>query len=106
VHGWVYILVNSTGVTPVTAAGDMLTVLPNPNKGVFTIRGSLGVRRDEEVTLGITDMLGQVVYRGAATARGGVLNAQVALHGVANGMYLLSIHSESVSRVLHVVVEQ
>jgi hypothetical protein len=64
------------------------------------------VRRDEEVTLGITDMLGQVVYRGAATARGGVLNAQVALHGVANGMYLLSIHSESVSRVLHVVVEQ
>jgi hypothetical protein len=107
--GKTYINVNGagTGVKQVTGAGSDITVLPNPNKGNFTVKGSLGTVNDEEVSIEITDLLGQVVYKTHTMAHNGIINEQVQLgSSIANGMYLLNLRSDSGNSVFHIVVEQ
>ena len=56
-HNWVYIIINNVGVKTVSGNGSGITILPNPSKGEFTIKGSMGMANNEEVSLEITDML-------------------------------------------------
>lgn len=99
-------VVNNVGVVTHSFTEGDITVLPNPNKGAFSIRGALGTT-DEEVQITITDMLGQQVYSATAATHNGVLNEQLQLHNtIANGMYLLSVHTAAGNRVFHVVIEQ
>lgn len=100
------IMVGNVGVRTISMEGD-ISVVPNPNKGTFTIRGSLGSPDDQEVTIEITDMLGRVVHSELASAPGGRLNTNVSLaKTLANGMYLLNLRSDSGNNVFHIVVEQ
>ena len=97
---------NNVGVVTHSFTEGDITVLPNPNKGTFSIKGTIGTT-DEEVQIIITDMLGQQVYSTTATTHSGILNEQVQLsNSIANGMYLLNIHTTAGNRVFHVVVEQ
>jgi uncharacterized protein YjdB len=106
-HAWIYLNVSAEGVTPLPQGAGELSVLPNPNKGAFTIKGSLGTTNDEEVSLEITNLLGQVVYKNKVLAKNGVVNQDITLSKqLANGMYMLSVHSDEVNKVFHVVVEQ
>ncbi len=102
----VIIVVNNVGVLQLNSTGE-IKVLPNPNKGDFTVKGSLGSLADEEVTLELTDVIGQVVYKGMFIARNGIINEHVRPdNSLANGVYLLSIHSDTENRVFHVIIEQ
>ncbi len=99
----------TTNVTPVvvTAPVASINVLPNPNKGTFSVKGNLGTLSDEEVTMEVTDVLGQVIYKSKVTARGGRLNETLTLSNtLANGMYILNVHSTTESKVFHFVIEQ
>ena len=102
------ILVRSTaGVNQLNNSPSDIRVLPNPNKGMFSVKGTLANTNAHDVTLEITNMLGQVVYRNAVTASNGVINEQVQLGGnLANGMYVLSVRSGSENNVFHFVIEQ
>jgi len=105
-HQWLFIQSTTVGVNNLTTEGS-LTVVPNPNKGEFTIKGSLGVVNDEDVSIELTDMIGQVVYKTKVTAKGGKLDEHVSLgKNLANGMYMLTVRSESESQIFHIVVEQ
>jgi hypothetical protein len=79
--------------------------VPNPNKGAFSIKGSLGVTADEEVTATITNMLGQTVYNSTFTAQGGRIDQQVQMSNTASGVYMLTLHSASGNSVFRFVVE-
>jgi Secretion system C-terminal sorting domain len=82
-------------------------ISPNPNKGSFSISGSLAATDNGPVTIELTDLLGHVVYQGSGVVRNSKINEQVQLSGtLANGMYLLSLHAENDNMVFHVVVEQ
>ena len=82
-------------------------VVPNPNQGTFSIRGTVGSDKDETVTIEITNMLGQAVYNGTLTAASGVINEQVLLNSnLANGMYLLDIKNGNEHKVFHFVMEK
>jgi len=81
--------------------------VPNPNKGTFTLKGSLGTSTDEEITVEVTNMLGQVVYNGNIVAHNGELNEKISLKSdLANGMYILSLRSGTDSKVFHVAIEK
>jgi hypothetical protein len=102
--GWAYINVNDVSVISVGTGGNV-SVLPNPSKGVFTVKGSIGAA--ESATIEVTDMLGRVVYSKETTARNGELNAQVQLSSeLANGMYLLNLHTDQGNKVFHIVLER
>ena len=91
----------------VKGAAAAIQLMPNPNKGDFTVKGSLGNKADEEVTMELTDVLGQVVYKSKVMSRGGLLDEQIHLSStVANGMYVLSLKTTTENKVFHVVIEQ
>jgi len=97
---------DNTGVKNMGIAGNV-TVVPNPNKGTFTVKGSLGTTIDEEVSMEITNMLGQVVYTNKVMSKAGNINEQDQLNNtLANGMYLLNLRSNSGNTVFHFVIEQ
>ena len=104
---WVYITVHPVGVQQYTANNGDIRLQPNPNTGTFTIRGTLGIVSDEELTIEVTDMIGQVVYSNKVMVRDGKINEQIRLNGtLTNGMYLLNLRSASDNKVFHFVVEQ
>ncbi len=94
----------NVGVNTVTAGGDIV-LLPNPNKGNFTVKGSTGTA--DELNLEVTDMLGKVIYRNRVSSQGGQLDEQVNLNSdLANGMYLLTIRGSNLSRTIHFEVQK
>jgi uncharacterized protein YjdB len=97
---------SDVGVKPVIVAGSDITVLPNPNKGEFMVKGSLGTAT-VEVSLEITNMLGQVVYTNKVMAVNGNINERIQLgKSIANGMYLLNVRSSVGNNIYHVVIGQ
>jgi len=103
----VIITVYGVGVTQVASLVGDLRLIPNPNKGIFTVKGSLGATVDQEVSIEITDMLGQVIYRNNLTAKSGAINEPIQLSStLANGMYMLNLRSANEHKVFHFVIEQ
>ncbi len=102
----VVILINSVGVGSSAASSANLSLAPNPNRGAFIVKGTLGVLTDQNVSLEVTDLLGQVVYKSNVVVHEGNLEEQIALSGIANGIYLLNVHSESGNSTLRFVVGQ
>ncbi len=105
-HAWVYIHATAEGVTSNSLAENGIVVVPNPSRGVVTIKGWVGVA-SHDVALEITDVLGQIVYRGSMTANGGRLDESLTLSNtLANGMYLLSVRTDAFSKVFNLVLER
>jgi hypothetical protein len=103
---WVFITVYPLGVNQVGIGNDVM-LLPNPNRGAFTIRGTLGSVSNEDLNVEVTDMLGQVVYTGKFTARNGKVDERIELSKtLANGMYMLNLKSSTDRKVFHFVMEQ
>ena len=99
---------SNVNVTQVSGTNDNVYVVPNPNKGSFSIKGALGtVTVDQEVTLEMTDMLGQSIYKSKVMTHNGMIDEHVQLgKSIANGMYILSLHAGTDQKVFHVVIEQ
>ncbi len=99
----------ATTVTPVIVNPHTgsISILPNPNNGTFTIKGKLANSQEEEVSLKITDMLGQVIYNTAVRIQEGLIREQVKLNSnLANGMYILNVKSGNENMIFHFVVEK
>ncbi len=107
--GSVIITINDNsgeGVTSVEQGGE-ISVLPNPNRGSFVIKGTFGSSAGDEAILEITDLLGQVVYKDKVVTQGGKINISVTPgNALSNGMYLLSVRTGSEYKVFHIVVER
>jgi hypothetical protein len=95
------------GVVNVAAADIDVRVMPNPNKGDFTVKGTLGTNTSEDVRVEVTNMLGQVVYKNTVKASHGSINESISLDNtLSNGMYLLNITAGDRSKVFHVTVSR
>ena len=97
--------VSNVGVVTINNNQADMRVVPNPNNGSFVVTGTMG--SDNEVSLEVTDLIGQVVYKTAVLPKNGLINEQVQLtKSIANGMYILNLRSGSDNKVFHVVVER
>ncbi len=97
----------NVGVKPVTMTGSSIALVPNPNKGNFTLKGIVGSSANEEMFVEVVNMLGQVVYNQKVTVHNGELNEHIQLgNSLANGMYILNLKSATENTVFHFVVEQ
>ena len=106
-YEWLYVDVSTVGVQQISTGSGDFTVVPNPNRGAFTVKGTLASATDQQVTLELTDVLGQVVFHNTAQAPGGKLNEHVQLaNNLANGMYILTVRSGDENRMFHIVIEQ
>lgn len=93
---------DNVGIGQVNGPNSMVNIVPNPTRGRFTITGNTGIAVNEEVKIEVTNMLGQVVYHDKFNTVNGALEQAVQLGDqLANGMYILSIQSEHLSKALH-----
>lgn len=82
-------------------------LVPNPNKGAFTISGTLKGNADNSITIVMTNMLGQTVYTQLAQTHSGELNERITLSNtLANGMYIVNLTSGEDNVVFHVVLDR
>ena len=103
----VTIYVTQLGINTVTFGTGDIRLIPNPNQGTFSIKGTLGTTADEEITMEVTDILGQVVYKNKVLVHNGIIDQNVQLSTtLANGMYMMNLRSGSDSKVIHFVIEQ
>ena len=104
---FVRVVVTVSGVKQITSAGSDVRLAPNPNKGAFSLKGTLATADDQEVSLVITNMVGQAVYRSTVMAHNGKLDEQISLsNALPNGMYLLNMRAGDQNDVFHFVIEQ
>jgi hypothetical protein len=98
--------VSTTGIVRIANNIDV-RVMPNPNKGEFTVKGTLAESNDETVSVEITDMLGQIVYTDNIAPKNGNIDQRIILpKSLANGMYMLSLRTGTEKKVFHIVLEQ
>jgi hypothetical protein len=99
--------VGPSGIANTGVGVSNVTLVPNPNKGNFTVTGTITTATDEEVVIEVSNMLGQVVYRKGITVKNGMVDEQVQLsNSLANGMYMLNLKASADSKVFHFVLEQ
>jgi hypothetical protein len=103
--GSMSIHVGIAGIGNVDADHSNLHVFPNPNKGTFTINGSINSLTDDAATLEVSNMLGQVIYSNKVAVMNANVDAQISIAHLAPGMYLLTIRSSGGLSVLHFVAE-
>ena len=104
---YVIIKLLAVGVTQVSSATSDVKLVPNPNKGTFSVKGNLGTTIDQEVSLEVTNMLGQVVYSSKTMTQNGNIDEHIQLgNNLPNGMYILDLRSGTEKTVFHFVIEQ
>lgn len=95
-----------TGITAVHNENNF-TLLPNPNKGEFTVNGILTNRSNELVDIIVTNVVGQTVYSKKITASNGKIAEPIKLaSSVANGTYIVTVTAGEDHVVFHVVVNR
>lgn len=103
---WVFIT-TSVGVHNTANISGNIRMLPNPNKGSFTVSGTLQAAGNGEVQVEVTNMLGQIVYKGSTNAHNNKIDTRIELSKqLANGMYLLTLHTSEGQKTLHFIMEQ
>ena len=94
VNATTIINVSSTGIQQINTGGMEVVILPNPNNGDLTIKGTTGTNVDGELQAEITNMFGEVVYKSSIIIRNGKIYKALQLGpDIANGMYLLRLFS-------------
>lgn len=95
-----------TGVKTIGNANNF-TLLPNPNKGEFTISGILTNTIENKVNIRVTNVIGQAVFTKSVTAANGRVDEQVKLgNNLASGTYLVTVTSGEDHIVFHIVVNR
>lgn len=101
------IRVYGVGVANVIRSGFGVSIIPNPNKGDFTITGTLEDQTEHIVQIAITDLLGQVVNSTSTTANAGSFSSQISMSGkIASGVYLVNITTGTEHQVLQLLLEK
>jgi hypothetical protein len=81
-----------------------LSVFPNPNNGAFRVQCTLPWMAETHIS--IVGLTGKEVYIGEFEAAGGILDAEIVLEGVADGMYFLRLEAGEQSAIIKLVKER
>jgi hypothetical protein len=82
-----------------------LALFPNPNSGSFTLSGAAS--NSLPVQLEVRDVLGRVVYTGAAENINGNINTSIRLSdGIPAGSYMLRVINGATEQNIHFVVNK
>ncbi len=104
--GGITVSVIPSGINQVGNNAGNFTLLPNPNSGEFTIKGKVS-GTDNNVSIQVTNVLGQNIYSKTAQATNGDINELISLdRSVAAGTYQVSVTSGADHVVFHVAVEK
>ena len=105
--GGITITVLPNNVQQVGNSAGHFTLLPNPNRGEFTINGTTGTAGDDKVTIVMSDVLGQTIFTKTALSNNGNVSEHINLgNSLANGNYMVTITSGEDHIVFHVTIDR
>lgn len=87
---------NKIGITVTTGVNDLkpahsLALYPNPNNGHFILKGQS--EPGQVLNLEVQNAIGQTIYKKLIVAQANEMNESVMLDDIANGVYLMRIHT-------------
>lgn len=89
------------------AAYNNLTVVPNPTTGEIKLSGIVGYTVGEEISITVTNVLGQSVYTRKVVLKNGNINERIVLgNNIADGTYMLSVNGNLGAKVFHIVLKR
>jgi hypothetical protein len=97
----------STGVTGIKISNENLAamrLIPNPNKGRFTVKGD--VEMTGKLTFKVMNILGQKVFSKTIEVNKGLVNESIDLGVQPSGMYILEVGAVSGSQLFHFVISE
>ena len=95
--------VAATGIQQLAGASGII-VTPNPNNGIFTIRGNLSNGYNGKTVIEITNIFGQVIYRNDFPENNTLLNqgVQIDFSDIPAGLYFAKINGSSVQKFVKI----
>ena len=95
--------VNINGIESTPDDVYNLSVFPNPNSGIFSVK--VNVITPGTVGISLTDMLGRVVYENTLVNISGEVKDNVNVAGMAKGVYTLAVSTDKGKATKRIVVE-
>lgn len=97
----------TTGIAGTTSNMNFFTVSPNPNKGNFTVKGTMpNAGAQTEITLKITNAVGQTVYTQSYVQSGRDVQLPVHMDGsLPVGLYILNITAGSETKGIRFTIQ-
>jgi hypothetical protein len=92
-----------TSVEVVAENDFAISVVPNPNRGEFTLTGS--ILAEGPVSVRISNILGQIVLSKELPTTDHMVAERIRLNNVAEGIYLLHINNGSAEKTIRFVVQ-
>jgi hypothetical protein len=79
--------------------------MPNPNKGQFTITGTLAT--NNKVRVEVLDMLGRTLYVASVPVKENNINYAITISDkVANGVYFIKVSNDDITEVRRFTLER
>ncbi len=104
----IQIQLQNVGIRPLYS-NESVALYPNPNTGVFSLKGTMDFVAGDLCTLTIRDIIGQKIYQSGIKAINGIINEEIdltKLHPALNGMYILTLSSGNGSREFNFVINK
>jgi len=102
----IVLTLNVEGVSSLSSAQGELSIVPNPNKGIFTLKGHSGQVADGRGSIQIVDVLGRVVFNKETTVVGGNIEDRIDPDKkLSSGIYVLSFQLGTQIVIQRFVVE-
>jgi hypothetical protein len=87
------------------STGTQISVIPNPSRGTFVVKGSVGTISGE-ASIEIRDVAGRTVYTGSTAIHNGTIEEQLQLENISSGTYLLTVRTGDELHTFHLVMEK
>ncbi len=97
------VVVNFTVGVPQVETGSDITVFPNPNSGEFDM--TINSAENNDFTIELTNVLGQVVYSESLENFSGITTKHFDVTVYGKGVYVLSVQSKNQQMVRKVIVD-
>ncbi len=87
---------------------QFLTIVPNPNNGTFTLKGSVpGITTTTQATLEIIDILGKTILTDIVQLENGSINKTITLgNDITNGVYMVRFNADGNIKVLKFTLDR
>ncbi len=95
-------------VNTLSSGSSSISLYPNPNNSTFQISGKINVgASNSNIEYEISNISGETIYQAKIPANNGKINEYIELNNkIPDGIYILRIHSDTKSEILHFVVQR
>ena len=98
---------NNVGTGNIVNSHAAFNLYPNPNTGIFTLKGIMEAGNTAPVHISITDMMGRNIYTATATPTNGTIELPIELGSeLASGVYILHLQAAEYSQKMHFSIQK